>query len=107
MSGWILFAIAMVSLAAILIGLMIVVIVGLRLAKHGGRFVGNVSRATEPMMRGANEAAAKAAEIGAAAQTISANLARLQIARARLDVLNNALRDGLKPWRKARSYVGL
>ena len=106
MSGWVLFAIAMASLAAVLIGLAIVVITGWRLAKHGGRLAGKVSSAMEPAMRGANDAAAKAAGLGATAQAISGDIARLRSGLARLNVLNNAGRDGVRLWRKARSYIG-
>ena len=107
MNGWVLFAIAMASLAAGLISLTIVAITGWRLVKHAGRFAGKVSRALEPTMRGANDAAAKAAELGATAQAISGDIARLKSGLARLDVLNDAGRDGVRLWRKARSYAGL
>jgi hypothetical protein len=106
MSGWVLFAIAMASLAATLIGLTIVVITGWRLAKHAGRLAGNVSHAMEPTLRGANGAAAKAAGLGASAHAMRGDLARLQSGLARLNVLNDAGRDGVRLWRKARSYVG-
>ena len=106
MNGWVLFAIAMASLAAGLIGLMIIAITGWRLAKHAGRVAGNVSLALKPTMRGANDAAAKAAELGATAQAISGDLARLKSGLARLSVLDRAGKDGSRLWRRARSYVG-
>lgn len=107
MNGWILFGIAMASLAVVLAGLAVVVVAGWRLAKHGGRVAGDVSTALAPTMRGADRAAAQAAEIGAQAQTLTGQAARLQIAFARLGVLAQAFSDGLAPLRKLREYLGL
>ena len=107
MNGWILFGIAMASLAAVLAGLATVALVGWRLAKHGMRVAGNVSNALAPAMRGADEAAARAAAIGAQAQTLAENAGRLQTAFARLNVLADAFNVGLAPLRKLKDYVGL
>ena len=106
MNGWVLFAIAMASLAAALIGLAIVAITGWRLVKHAGRVAGNVSGALKPTMRGANDAAAKASGLGATAQAMKGDIARLQSGLARLSVLSGAGREGFRLWRKARAYVG-
>ncbi|MGO8683059.1 MAG: hypothetical protein ACLQUT_00530 [Thermoleophilia bacterium] len=107
MNGWILFAIAMVSLAAVLVAAALAAIAGWRLTKHAGRFAGDIASALEPTLRGANAAAAKAAGLGDAAQTLTNSLSRLQTTLARLNVLSDASQDGLAPWRTVRSYLGL
>ncbi len=107
MNGWILFAVAMASLAAVLAGLAWVAWVAWRLVKRGMRVARDASTALAPTMRGADQATAKVAQLGANAQTLSANVARLQVAFARLGVLGAAFSDGLAPLRKLKEYVGL
>jgi hypothetical protein len=107
MNGWILLAIGLVSLVAVLGSVAFVAVTGWRLAKHAGRFASDIGSALEPTLRGVDAAAAKAAGLGDAAQTLSDNLARLQTALARLNVLSNAGQEGLAPWRTVRSYLGL
>jgi hypothetical protein len=96
MNGWILLAIGLVSLVAVLGSVAFVAVTGWRLAKHAGRFASDIGSALEPTLRGVD-----------AAQTLSDNLARLQTALARLNVLSNAGQEGLAPWRTVRSYLGL
>lgn len=107
MNGWILFGVAMASLALVLAGLVVAGLAAWRLVKHGTRVAGDVSNALAPTLRGADEAAARAADLGARAQTLADQGGRLQAAFARLGVLADAFGDGLAPLRKLKEYVGL
>lgn len=104
MNGWILFAVAMASVAAVVGALGFVALTGWRLFKHGRRVAADAMHALEPTLRGADQAAARAAGLAEAGQTLAEHAARLQVAFARLGVLAEATSDGLSPLRKVRDY---
>jgi hypothetical protein len=104
MNGGLLFAVALASAATVLGALGFVALKGWRLAKHAGRFAGDVTRALEPTLRGADRATTRVADLAAGAQVLAENAARLQVAFARLGVLGQAASEGLGPFRRVRDY---
>jgi len=107
MSGWVLFAIGLASLATIVFALAYLGFKAWRLARHG---VG-VSRHIAPL---AAELAGRADEVGRAAERLAADAAdmtadleRMQRSLQRLQILFDAFGEAFAPYRRATHYFGL
>jgi hypothetical protein len=105
MDGWILLIIGLASLAVVLVALVSLGWRAYRLFRRGMAF----SRTIAPYVA-AIEASGRTLEVRTAqlerdAAALTASLDRLQLSVARLQVLAEAVNEGLAPYKRVRDYM--
>jgi hypothetical protein len=103
---WHLYIIIIVVVVVDLLGLGYVARCAYRLFKRVRRGAEHVMTAAGPVMERVGTVAERAQVLQGDALQLAEHAARMQVSLKRVNILVEALREGLAPWRRLRAYVG-
>jgi hypothetical protein len=104
--AWHLYIVLAVAVGATLLALGYVALCAFRLFRTVRRSTGHATAAAGPVVALVGTATERAQVLQGDAQRLAEDAARMQVSLKRVNILVDALREGLAPWRRLRAYVG-